>query len=251
MKFTFRSLFFGAFFGLTLLLFTAAVTQAQKPTKDSTISSMVSTEVKSSDPSFKANLDQVSSKMNEHKLLNAQQKGDDLIFFAFEKEDSKEKTFNWYKQDANDLTLEPEVIYTSDRFSSLFDVAVSPDGKEMFVISKNGEILVKDLKTGTEKSLGVFQTTVDSGRDLATYKFPIYSPDGNWIFLHNPWENQLFVLDANSKNINQGQVFDGFWLVASGGGELESGMYVSPYEFLSDENLLIFGGIQTLNLNSL
>lgn len=89
-----------------------------------------------------------------------------------------------------------------------------------------------------------------SGVEFATYLYPAFTPDGNFLLLHNPWENSLLLLPAKENDLNKGIVIPDFWLTEGGSDLPPSGMNISVYEFFEEGKKLRFGQHQILNLET-
>lgn len=186
----------------------------------------------------------IKRKMRLYHHYNIQVLGDDAWFFAFHKTNHN-IPFGWYRLDLTKKFSRAERIVSSSDFSMIFRTALSPDGREMIMTSKTGEIFVQNLINGKKQSLGAYVTNQDYSR----YSFPTYTPDGRFLILHDPWDNSLLIVDAASMDISNGIIIPGFWLTEMGSERPESGVNLSIYHFSDDGTSVTFGDRgQTLNL---
>ncbi len=184
-----------------------------------------------------------------YKQHNLKLYGSNAVFFAFHPKDAN-IPFGWYRMNAKDPLARPVRFLSSSEFSLLFKTAFSPDGSEMLVTAKTGEIFAENLETDEQISLGVFIENFTSG-EFPAYSYPAYTPDGKYIILHNPWKNLLVLVDAQEKDVSKGTAVEGFWLPAAGGADTpEPGEDFSVYEFSEDGSRVTFFKDQVLNLET-
>lgn len=181
---------------------------------------------------------------------NVSRRGNQMFFFAFDPENEK-IPFAWYRLNVK-APGKPKRIFSSSEFSLLFQVAFSQDAKMAVATSRTGEVWrMNPAKVNGKARLGI-STKRFSGAEFATYRFPVFTPDGRFLLLHNPWENNLLVLDLNERDLSKGKVIEDFWLRERGGGELPlKGSTISVYEFFDNGKKVRFGGKQVLNLETL
>lgn len=179
----------------------------------------------------------IEKKLPGYQYHNVFLKKGSAFFFAFHPE-KEEIPFGWYRMGIK--TGRAKRLASSSEFNLIFRVAFSADGKEMLALSDTGEIIVTNLRNNKKKSLGVYTSKFPSG-EFATYNYPVYTPDGKYIILNNPWENSLRIVDAKTKDIAAGKEISGFWLIEGGGDAPESGSDISAYEFLDNGKKVKFG----------
>lgn len=171
-----------------------------------------------------------------------------VFFFAF-KEDDSTIPFAWYLFNFSDIQAEPKRIITSSDIKALFWVAISPNGNEILVTTRYGEVYVmSSTNTNSEKkSLGAY---LNQTKKYPRFTHPIYTPDGNYMIFYELFENSLFVVDAKTQEIEKGKRIEGFWITEGGGGgdSFTSGTNFSKYEFSNDGGKLIFAVKHVLNL---
>ncbi|MEK7528609.1 MAG: S-layer homology domain-containing protein [Patescibacteria group bacterium] len=162
--------------------------------------------------------------MPDYTAVNIQGVGEYVVFFGFETETYENA--GWYRLSTIDKNADAVKLLSGD-LEGIDMGASSPDGKEFLITHADGSIKVIDMDTLEQKSdLGIF--SVDG---KARYSSPIYTPDGKYILLREKAADNVLVVNADTKNIQNGTTVGGFMPPGIGGGEFESGYTYSDYTF--------------------
>lgn len=195
-------------------------------------------------------LKKIDAALPHNIAINVKQVDYYVVFFAFNPE--LNAPYTWYRLALANATAKPDMLFGSS-LNQLYQAAISPNRKEFLAIAPDGKITVTNTITLAKTDLGTFITNDGTNR----YSDPVYTQDGEYIIFfdktaknlqYDPVSNGLLIVDASTKNINNGNFATGFWMneKAIAPGPFEAGSTYTKYTFL-DNNRVQFNG-KVLNL---
>ncbi|MFA5770762.1 MAG: hypothetical protein WC894_04695 [Patescibacteria group bacterium] len=136
----------------------------------------------------------------------------------------------------NQTTGDMEKLFIPKQWNDRFRIALSADGLKLLTTQTDGSIILRDIITKEIKNLGTFKKNNES-----QYWYPVYSPDGKYIFLADQWNNTLTVLSAENPSLEDSQVFENYWIE-----DFEfaltprAGIHLHQYQFLPNGKTMFF-----------